>query len=88
MRHLVLNTPLKTKMISTITTRTRNSLNTFTYFKREHLNMQEEDDEDYKSKFLILYDKVTFGQDRKKVSVSEDIDFEVELIQKDEINIT
>lgn len=68
--------------------RTRNVLMTFTDFKWEDLDMQEQDFEDFKSKYLDLYDKVQSGTGGEKVSILEDIDFEVELIHKDEINVT
>ncbi len=68
--------------------RTRNVLMTFTDFKWEDLAMHEQDFEDFKSKYLDLYDKVHVRKDGEKVSILEDIDFEVELIHKDEINVT
>ena len=68
--------------------RTRNVLMTFTDFKWDDLDMNEQDFEDLKSKYLDLYDKAQAGQSAEKVSILEDIDFEVELIHKDEINVT
>ncbi len=44
--------------------------------------------EDYKSKYLDLYDKVRTGKQKEKVSILDDIDFEVELIRNDIINVS
>ena len=43
--------------------------------------------EDYKSKYLDLYDKVKSDRQKEKVSILDDIDFELELIHRDEINV-
>ena len=50
--------------------------------------MDEQQFEDYKSKYLDLYDKVRTDRQKEKVSILEDIDFELELIHRDEINVT
>jgi len=44
--------------------------------------------EDYKSKYLDLYDKTRNQSQMEKVSILDDIDFELELIHRDEINVT
>ena len=44
--------------------------------------------EEYKSKYLDLYDKVRTNRQKEKVSILEDIDFELELIHRDEINVS
>jgi len=49
--------------------------------------MQEQSFEDYKSKYLDLYDKVKTASQKDKASILEDIDFELELIHRDEINV-
>ena len=43
--------------------------------------------DDYKSKYLDLYDKVKTDTQKEKVSILDDVDFELELIHKDEINV-
>jgi type I restriction enzyme, R subunit len=43
--------------------------------------------EDFKSKYLDLYDKVKSDHQKEKVSILEDVDFELELIHRDEINV-
>lgn len=67
--------------------RIKNVLTTFSDFDFEELAMPEQLFEDYKSKYLDLYDKVKPGLDKEKVSILEDVDFELELIHRDEINV-
>ena len=68
--------------------RIKNVLNTFSDFELEDLEMEEQQFEDFKSKYLDLYDKVKPGAGKEKVSILEDVDFELELIHRDEINVT
>ncbi|RTY94481.1 type I restriction endonuclease subunit R, partial [Flavobacterium bomense] len=68
--------------------RLKNVLTTFSDFKMEDLDMDEQLFEDYKSKYLDLYDKVKSNHEKEKVSILEDVDFELELIHRDEINVT
>jgi type I restriction enzyme R subunit len=49
--------------------------------------MTEQQFEDFKSKYLDLYDKVKSNNQKEKVSILEDVDFELELIHRDEINV-
>ena len=67
--------------------RLKNILTTFADFTFEDLTMSEQDFEDYKSKYLDLYDKVKASTNKEKVSILEDVDFELELIHRDEINV-
>jgi len=62
-------------------------LTTFTDFTFDDLAIGEQDFEDYKSKYLDLYDKVKSSSDKEKVSILDDVDFELELIHRDEINV-
>lgn len=70
----------------------KNILEGFTDFKWSDLSMNEQEFEDYKSKYLDLYEQIknTIGKKEgtEKVSILEDVDFELELIHKDEINVT
>jgi type I restriction enzyme, R subunit len=59
----------------------------FTEFDVSDLNMDEQTFEDYKSKYLDIYDKVRSRKDDEDDSIIEEIDFELELIQRDEINV-
>lgn len=68
--------------------RIKNVLTTFSDFCFDHLSMNEQLFEDYKSKYLDLYDKVKTDHQKEKVSILEDVDFELELIHRDEINVT
>ena len=65
----------------------KNVLGTFADFKQEDLQIPEQDFEDYKSKYLDLHDKVKTSTQKEKVSILEDVDFELELIHRDEINV-
>ena len=67
--------------------RVKNVLNTFTQFEMEETEMEDQEFEDYKSKYLDLYDKHK-GDSKEKVSIINDIDFELELIHRDEINVS
>lgn len=67
--------------------RVKNILTAFSDFKWEDLKMTEQQFEDFKSKYLDLYDKVKGNNQKEKVSILEDVDFELELIHRDEINV-
>ena len=68
--------------------RIKNTMATFADFVWEDLAMNEQLFEDYKSKYLDLYDKVKDEHQVEKVSILEDVDFELELIHRDEVNVT
>lgn len=67
--------------------RLKNQLETFVDFDFTQLWMTGQEFEDYKSKYLDLYDKVRTATSKEKVSILDDVDFEVELIHRDEINV-
>jgi len=67
--------------------RLKNVLATFADFDFSHLEMTEQAFADYKSKYLDLYDKVRSDRQKEKVSILDDVDFELELIHRDEINV-
>jgi type I restriction enzyme R subunit len=67
--------------------RLRNVLASFADFSFADLAMNEQSFEDYKSKYLDLYDKVKSDHAKEKVSILDDVDFELELIHRDEINV-
>lgn len=68
--------------------RTMNVLKTFSEFAWSDLWMNEQAFEDYKSKYLDLYDKVRAEKEAEaKASILEEVDFELELIRRDEINV-
>ena len=68
--------------------RIKNVLGCFTEFSFDDLAIDEQLFEDYKSKYLDLYDKVRSNHEKEKVSILDDIDFELELIHRDEINVS
>ncbi|MFZ1787223.1 MAG: type I restriction endonuclease subunit R [Saprospiraceae bacterium] len=68
--------------------RIKNILTAFSNFKWEDLQMSEQQFEDYKSKYLDLHEKVKSGSQKEKVSILDDVDFELELIHRDEINVS
>jgi type I restriction enzyme R subunit len=72
---------------STMGTESEDQLVTFVDFDYTELWMTGQQFEDYKSKYLDLYDKVRTATNKEKVSILEDVDFEVELIHRDEINV-
>jgi len=67
--------------------RLKNTIATFSDFVWSDLAMPEQSFEDYKSKYLDLHFKVKSDNFKEKVSILDDVDFELELIRKDEINV-
>ena len=57
-------------------------------FAWDDLAIDEQTFEDYKSKYLDLYEKVKRDHEVQKTSILNDIDFELELIHRDQINVT
>ncbi len=68
--------------------RLKNILSCFSNFSFAGLAMDEQTFEDYKSKYLDLHDKVKSNTHKEKESILNDVDFELELIQRDEINVS
>lgn len=62
-------------------------LSIFTEFNFNDLKIDEQTFEDYKSKYLDLYERVRNPDNPDRVSVLDDIDFEIELIRRDDINV-
>jgi len=67
--------------------RIKNILETFVDFDFNKLWIDAQTFEDYKWKYLDLYDQVKARKDKEKVSILDDVDFELELITRDEINL-
>jgi type I restriction enzyme, R subunit len=65
--------------------RLKNVLTTFTEFSYDDIGITEQEFEDYQSKYLDIRDDVK--KEKEKVSILNDIDFELELIRRDEINV-
>ena len=67
--------------------RIKNVLTSFSDFKEDDLTLPVQEFEDYKSKYLDIHDKVKKQRETDEASVLEDIDFELSLIHRDEINV-
>ncbi len=67
--------------------RAKNVLESYTDFSWDDIGMEEQDFENYKSKYLDLYDKVKKATEKQKTSILDDIDFELELIHRDLVNV-
>ncbi|MEL7274535.1 MAG: type I restriction endonuclease subunit R [Pseudomonadota bacterium] len=66
--------------------RIKNVLDCFSQFTFDDLAMDEQTFADYRSKYLDLYQKAK--ADKEKVSILNDLDFEIELITRDTINVS
>ncbi|WP_340676847.1 type I restriction endonuclease subunit R [Paraglaciecola sp.] len=65
--------------------RTLNKLTPFTDFTWADLHLDEQTFEDFKSKYLDIYDR---SHDKEPgASILEEVDFELELIHRDEVNV-
>ncbi len=62
-----------------------NKLQSFTEFSWRDLDMSHQEFEDYKSKYLDVKDKA--DKEDEGASILNEVDFELELIHKDEINV-
>lgn len=67
--------------------RLKNILETFVDFSFDKLEIDEQTFEDYKSKYLDIYRKVKTDNEKEKVSILDDVDFELELLATDIINV-
>ena len=67
--------------------RLKNSMSSFSDFSWDDLGMSEQEFEDYIGKYLDLNDKVKRNQEKEKESILDEVDFELELLHKDEINV-
>lgn len=82
--------PSETEILAFVKTfreliRLKNVLTTFTEFTFDDLDITEQEFLDYQSKYLGVRDDVKTK--KEKVSILNDIDFEIELIRRDEINV-
>lgn len=67
--------------------RSMNVLQSYADFDWEDLAIDQQEYEDYKSKYLDLYDRIKSDRAKQKTSILDDIDFELELIHRDVINV-
>jgi type I restriction enzyme R subunit len=67
--------------------RVKNILTTFADFDEDDLTLGVQKFEDYKSKYLDIHDKVKNDHGTEKASILNDVDFELALLHRDEINV-
>lgn len=69
--------------------RVLNRLETFSNFDFEDLDISKDEFESFKSKYVDMYDTLagSRGSDKTKTSVIDEVDFEIELLKKDSINV-
>lgn len=67
--------------------RLQNVLKTFTEFSFADLDLDEQTFEDFKSKYLDIYDRSKAQKEAGAASIIDEVDFELELIRRDEINV-
>ena len=65
-----------------------NRMLTFSEFDYEDLGISEQKLNNFKSKYLDLYDTVVRRTQIEKTSILEDVDFEIELLRRDNINVS
>lgn len=68
--------------------RLRNVLDSFAEYQASDVVIDDQTFENFKGKYLDLYDKVVSNRTKEKVSILDDIDFELELTRRDEINVS
>jgi type I restriction enzyme R subunit len=68
--------------------RLKNILVSFADFKFTDTTITEQTFENYKGKYLDIYDKVRRDHEKEKVSILDDVDFELELVRRDEVNVS
>ncbi|MDA7510472.1 type I restriction endonuclease subunit R [Verrucomicrobia bacterium] len=67
--------------------RLKNILESFSEFEDDDLTLPAQQFVDYRSAYLDLYDKVKSDTKTEKESILEDVDFELELMHRDVINV-
>jgi len=67
--------------------RLKNVLSGFADFDENEIGIDPQEFEDYKGKYLDIHDKVRNDREKEKVSILNDVDFELELIHRDEVNV-
>ncbi len=68
--------------------RLKNILDSFTEFTFDDVSMTAQEFQNFSTKYQDLKDKIKFNNDKQKVSILNEIDFEIELLHRDEINVT
>ncbi|MEY4476471.1 MAG: hypothetical protein RL248_2238, partial [Pseudomonadota bacterium] len=68
--------------------RLKNVLSSFADFDDDDLALLPQQFEDFKGKYFDLYDVVKKRDAKEKVSILDDVDFELSLLHRDEINVS
>jgi type I restriction enzyme R subunit len=68
--------------------RVLNVLRSFSDFEFDVLSLEEQEYEDYKSIYYTLNDRAKVNNQKEKVSILNDVDFEMELIHRDIVNVS
>lgn len=68
--------------------RLRNVLESFSEFTPDDLLLSSQRFADFRSAYLDLYDKVKTNNQKEQASILEDVDFELELVHRDVIDVT
>lgn len=68
--------------------RLRNVLESFAEYRPDDITIDDQTFENFKGKYLDVYDKVKNDREKEKVSILDDIDFELELTRRDEVNVS
>ncbi|POY40393.1 deoxyribonuclease HsdR [Flavobacterium alvei] len=66
--------------------RLKNIISSYVDFSFEDIELDEQEFENYKSKYLDLYDKTR--EVKEKTSILDEVDFELELIHRDDITVS
>jgi type I restriction enzyme R subunit len=66
--------------------RLKNVISSYVDFTFDDIEIDEQEFENYKSKYLDLYDKTR--EAKEKTSILDEVDFELELIHRDDITVT
>lgn len=67
--------------------RLKNVVVSFAQFKPSDMPLDEQVFENFKSKYLDIYDKVRTDTAKEKASILDEIDFELELVRRDVVNV-
>ncbi len=68
--------------------RLKNIIASYADFTFDDIDIDERTFDDFKSKYLDLYDKVKNAHTKDKTSILDEVDFELELIHRDDITVT
>ena len=67
--------------------RAKNTAESYSDFTWDEMPISQQDFMDYQSKYLTIRDRVRSATQSQKTSILNDVDFEVELIHRDKVNV-